>query len=452
MRFGVGLLGVSALVALAPALACSDEPGVDAPAALDDGGPAEAAAPEPDGGAGVEARIVVRTSTPASSVSPGGPAPATWAAYRKDSGAWDTLPATAAATYSFTTTSSRWAVALACADDRTSIVAVYERPASVASLDVVLEEQCGAPPGDAYVLDGTLAHVPASTEWLDFGYALGARGAVIIPAGDSAPYEIVNVVGGTWNLAFGLREQAGTPLTKIALVRRRALAADTTLDLDLDAVGLVPGTKKLTVSGLDPADETLAAPVAYTMGDDREGIDVGQQDVPTAATTELSYATVPAAAQEAPDRYRAAIVASGQRGSTSRGVLAVFHEAVDLTFALPAPMAAPVVSVAAATPYLRVATKLPTREAAATYEVLASVRLSQRFRRAWSVSVDASLAPGGELEVTLPDLAAVPGFDVSWALPPDRERAVTATTRDKPTSLGDGASERFSAHTTTLEP
>ena len=454
MGFGGRLGGIGAGVLLGLA-ACSDDAGPAAPppAPAIEAGVDAGVVLERDAAADVEAAtaIVVRTSVPPSSLSPGGPANATWAAVRDGSGPWATLAASAPGTYSFGVHGARWAVAFACADDKNALVTIHERPVATASLDVALEEQCGSAPSPSYVLHGTFTHVPLASGWLDFAYALDARGAVIVTSGESAPYEIVNVVEGTWDIAFGLRDQAGTPLTKIAMLRGRALTGDALLDVDLETSAFVPGSKKLTLGGLSP-EETVAAQIAYTTTAGGEGIDVGPQDVPNAPLVEVAYSTIPAAAQQASDRYRAAIVASGPDALATRGVRGTFHEAIDLSVELPAAMPEPSTTVAATAPWLRLSTIFSTRPGADVYEVLASARITQKSRRAWRMTLEASPANATALAIVMPDLSNVPGFDPAWAIPPELERRVTATVTEKSSPLGDGSSARFAASTVVVVP
>ncbi len=62
-----------------------------------------------------------------------------------------------------------------------------------------------------------------------------------------------------------------------------------TFDADLAVVGVVPGSKALTITGLGP-DEQPTAPMLYTVGGGTHGVDMGPQ---ITAGPNLTYSTVP---------------------------------------------------------------------------------------------------------------------------------------------------------------
>ena len=99
-----------------------------------------------------------------------------------------------------------------------------------------------------------------------------------------------------------------------------ALSTDRTLDVDATGPSsFVPGQQRLVLRGLDPSD-TVTPRILYAAGGP-QGIDVGPQDVAVdQQDVTLAYATVPAGAQVATDRYRGVLgadVTTARRGAPS---------------------------------------------------------------------------------------------------------------------------------------
>jgi hypothetical protein len=399
--------------------------------------------------------VTVTTVAPGTSLAPATKTDATWAAYRKEDGSWAKLDRDPSrpATYAFQTRAERWAVVFACADADSSLVAMHEDSIANQLAEVVLDRWCASPSAEAFTLSGTLSNLAADTGWLDFGYALEDRGAVLPSAGASASYEEVNVAAGTWDMAFGVRRDSFTPFSKIAFVRAHALTADATLDVDLASTEAVtPGSEILRIHGYEPHGETLATPVYYTTSGGTRGLDLGPQDIPDVGELDLVYATVPAAAQAPTDRYRAEVTATSNEGSTTRRFIAEFHDAMPLDLSLAAPLSPPQVSVVAVSPYQRIEASLAPRHGAASYEMLATAQVSNRSMRAWRADLPAGLVTSEGVVLTLPDVSSVPGFSPAWGLPTDIERVVTVTVREAPVAMGDGSQTHVVASSTYLEP
>lgn len=417
----------------------------------------EAPAPPPNQEPPPGTPITITTMAPSSSTSAGGKTNATWAAYRKDDGSWAKLTPTSVGTYVFAATATRWAVAFSCTNDDNALVAMHEDAITVTSVDVTLATWCAAPAAGAFTISGTLSNLSAETGWLDFGYALEARGAVLPVTGTSAKYEEVNVTSGTWDFAFGIRNDSTTTLSKIALVRNHVLTTDGTLDLDLaGASAVTPGTKRLSVHGLG-ATETLMAPVQFASNGGERGIDVGPPSIATAgADVDVVYSTIPAEMQVAADRYRLELTATGEveatGDTTTRGATGSFHDAIDADLTLVQPLGAPVITGATPSPYVRLEARTPARPAGETYEVAAVGRITNREFRHWRTTIGAALVTGPEVTMAFPDLAAAEGFNLAWSIPADVRRDVTVTVREKPVGLGDGTVRHFAAHTTKVRP
>jgi hypothetical protein len=344
-------------------------------------------------------------------------------------------------------------VVFACADADSSLVAMHEDSIASQFAEVQLERWCANPDAEAFTLSGTLSNLAADTGWLDFGYALEARGAVLPSAGASASYEEVNVAAGTWDMAFGVRRDSSTPFTKIAFVRAHALTADATLNVDLaSAEAVTPGSEILRIHGYEPHGETITTPVYYTTSGGTRGIDLGPQDVPDVGELTLAYATVPKAGQAPSDRYRAEITATSSDGSATRGFIAEFHDPVPLDLSLAAPLEVPQVRVVTASPYQRIEAELAPRHGAASYEMLATAQVSNRTTRMWRADLPAQLVTSSDVVLTLPDVSAVPGFSATWALPTDIERVITVKVSEAPVAMGDGSQTHILASTVSLDP
>jgi hypothetical protein len=409
------------------------------------------ASSERDGGP----RITLTTVVPTSTATPGGKTNATWAAYLGKEGAWVKLEPTDVGTYSFESAGDRWTAVFACANADNALVAIHSEPinAAVLGLEIPLESWCATTPPDAYTLSGTLSNLVDGVSWLDFGYALESRGAVLPANGTSAAYEEVNVAAGTWDLAFGVRTDSAGPLAKIALVRAQSMTTDATLDIDLAGPSaVVPETRRLVVHGLDPAAETLALPVHYTMNGGKRGIDLGPQNVPLSADVDVTYAAVPALAQAPTDGYRMELTATAElEGSLdvrSRGAVVTLHAPADVDFALVPPLDPPSLSFLAERPHVRVEAKTTARQAAARYELSVLAKITNRETRTWRVATSAALVTTPDAVIAMPDLTTAPGFDAAWSIPADVRRDVEVKITDMPEPIGDGKREAFVAYTT----
>lgn len=407
--------------------------------------------------------ITVTTTAPTSTLVPGGRVAATWAGFRSADGSWVKLdPASGSerGKYTFHAKGDRWTVAFACSDGDMALVAIHEDLVTTTSHEVELDRWCAPEPRDGFTVSGTLSHLPGEVGWLDFGYELEARGAVLPNDGTTANYEQVNIAPGTWDLALGVRSDSTTVLSKIAILRHQTVAADARLDVDL-ATALTPGTKGLIVRGLQPANiETLAAPVQYTTNNGDKGLDVGpptfEQTGADVVTT--TYSTIPPEAQLPTDRYRFSLVANGDVGDsgelTQRGATAILHDAIDVDITLAPALGAPSLTPIAQGSFARVTAKTPLRPRAASYELSALAKITNRRVHVWRITMNAALvAPGAtDAVLTLPDLFPVTGFDPSWGLPSDMRREVTIKATDAPLPLGDGTITYYVSHTTIVRP
>jgi len=455
MRSTAGLFVIAALAVASSLMACSssDDAAAPAPAPEVDGG----VTPTDDGGGPGPilpnpTTITVTTHVAGSSETTGGNTNATWAAFRKDDGSWSPLsPSATAGTYTFETHATRWAAAFVCADNRSSLVAIHEEVATVTSATIELESWCGPAPADVFTITGTLTNVSAATSWLDFGYPLESRGVVLPVAGTSATYEEVNVVSGTWDLAFGLRDDSTQGLTKIALLRNHALTADAKLDVDLSsASAFAPGTKKLLIHGID-AMENINAPIRFATNGGVQGLDVGPQNVGAGPDADVLYSTIPASAQVATDRYRLAIAAEAD--DHTREVTGSIHDAVDLEVTLPPILDGVTATVTSPTPYVRVTTVVPMRPNAAYVESSVLAAVTNKSHRVWRMSTSANvIGASPSATFAMPDLSAVAGFDAAWTLPTDIERKVTGTIREVAVVVGDGTMTRAVSRTVTIQP
>src|SRR5689334_13837424 len=92
----------------------------------------------PEPGVSIDVNVTAPTTHSATNATN-----ATLAAVRNADGTWAVLEPKELGHYAFRALADRWAIAFVCADDRTSLVAFYERATTTTKLDVVLEDQCG---------------------------------------------------------------------------------------------------------------------------------------------------------------------------------------------------------------------------------------------------------------------------------------------------------------------
>jgi len=323
------------------------------------------------------------------------------------------------------------------------------------ALDVELEAPCAPAETPLFDVTGTFAHVPAETSWLDFGYGLDDRGFTMPTNGDSAPYELLNVVAGTWDLGFGLRSDGGQPLTKLMLVRDQNIAATTKLDIDVTTTAFDPLPKTLVVNGILPEDN-FAVTARYALNGGIHGLDIGPQDVPFGQTTAtMTYVTVPPRVTRPADRHRIQALAADADKETrtaTRVADASFATAIDVTLELPGALPLPRAERTAAEPYVRISTFVATRPNALAYEARVIGRISNRVTHSWRVSLDGSAATGPDAILAMPDLSAVAGFDKAWGIGAGVTTTITGVASEQPTPLGDGTVLRSSTHSFVLPP
>ena len=200
--------------------------------------------------------IIVTTLAPALTNAPAAKASATLAAYRLDEGPWQPLAPSAEGTYRIPFAVKHWAVALVCASDDSALstVFVHRRTSATTTLDATLEDFCTPPaPAPEFALDGDLLHVPATTAWLDFGYARDSRGDALPTAGTTVPYEVVGIAPGTWDLTFGVRDDSFGSLTHVVILRGKTVTGDQKLDVDFTGA-FTPGTRPMLLRGIAQGD------------------------------------------------------------------------------------------------------------------------------------------------------------------------------------------------------
>jgi hypothetical protein len=400
------------------------------------------ALPPDDAQSSVTAAVTIKALAPPSNIAPGGPMSPVWAAWQVDDGAWQRLMPKDVGLFTLPSAGSRWAVAFACEDiDRqSSTIAIYRHPASVTAIEITLPEPCSLPPIDLFQITGTLVNVPQATSWLEFGYALDSRGSALPVDGTRASYEVVNVATGTWDLAFGVRDTAGAPLTRAAILRARPMKQDLTLDVDL-AAAFAPAERGLKVHGVGGRD-TVDVQMLYTTGG-TTGLAVGPQDIPSTSPEVFAlYSTIPDTAQVEGDRYRLAITSSSPRDEgTVRSVDATFHAAMDLDLTLPDAIAPPRVTVLPGNGGVQYDTAFSRGAGIESFVVDVVATITHRSYRRVVTSIDASIAAPSEMT---PDWSGIDGFRPEWALP-DAETVVTVTNVEPSAQLGDGTMQRSSA-------
>lgn len=373
--------------------------------------------------------IAISVTTPSSTFVHGGPTNATWAARLDDeTHTWVPMaPGFAVGEYVITTTAPSFSVAFACADAQTSLVTVLTQASDGISWPVELGPQCATQNTQTTDLTLQVTNAPVDTAWLDFGYAFDARGAVFHTNAGDGDDEIDNVVMGTWDAIYGVRDDGFSPLSKLAIVRNQVFAPTTTaLDLDFEAMGFAPGAKNLA-SLHQLANDDVHVEVLYTLGGSTNGIDLGPgTDVDGMTDATIAYATIPIAQQTATDRYRASFIAQKDAHST-RSAIATFHNAIDFGVDFLPAVEPPVGMTMKPTP------------SAGWYELSIFSKVSNASSREWRVSIGALLVPNGSasIDLTPPDLSKVPGYDPSWNTPAGITRTISGTARASSFSVGD---------------
>ncbi len=441
------------LAAAALGTACDRDTDLSATLAHDGG---DGGDPRADAADAASSMNTVTTLAPALTTTPAAKASATWAAYRLDDGDWRPLSPAAVGTYTFPIAVARWTIALVCAsdDDTLSTVYVHHRTNATPDVTVTLDDGCTPPPPPAqFAFTGTLRNLPPATQWLDFGYARDSRGDAIPVTGTTGTYEIVGIEPGTWDVAFGLRDDPGRALTRVVMRRGHVVSSDEVIDVDATGAGsFVPGTRSMTLHGLARGD-TVTPAIFYAAGGPF-GIDVGPQDVPADVTdVKLAYSTVPDALQLTGDRYRGALAAEQDRRTGSRTVAIDIHQAIDLdvTF-LPEP-SVPIVTVISTSPQVLLETRFPVLANAELHEVVAQASSNRRSPHTLRSTYDA-IYVGSLMEIddTTPDLSAVPGWRAAWGLVPGASATIFATGYEKTQHVGDGTMQRAASKGVMVTP
>lgn len=439
----------SASLACASLAACDRD--TDLSFTLNDGGPDADASPADAG-----PHITVTTLAPALTLAPPALVSATWAAYRLDDGDWVPLAPASEGTYTFPLAVARWTVALVCAsaDDALVTVTLDHRTNATPDVSITLDDACTpSPPPAEYAFTGTLTNIPTTTQWFDFGYARTSRGEAIPVAGATGTYEIVGIEPGTWDLSFGVRDEAFRPLTRFVMKRGTAVSRDATIDVDLAGPGsFAPESKALALHALIKGD--TVTPVVFYGAGGPFGIDVGPQDVPDGQPdVRLAYSTVPAAAQMASDRYHGELKAEQDRRTGSRMITFDLHDAIDLDMTFLPDPSEPRVAVTGTSPYVRLETRVTLLADAERHEITATAARNRRAQVAWRSTYDANhvgTAPG-IVDVT-PDLSALPGWNPAWGLTVGLSTSVFVTAFERPRALGDGKVQRSASKGLELTP
>lgn len=424
----------------------------------------------PDGGADAAAGITILTHVPVPGAGSGSgasgammgavtgaKASATWAAFSTDDGPWQVLAPIDVGTYALGLPAARWAVAIVCAndDDAKTAVLVYRRTLATRSLDVALAEQCTPfVDGDELTLTGNITNAPATTEWLDFGYARDSRGVAIpVPTSGSSPYELVGIEAGRWDLSFAVRDQPFRAPSRIVIRRDEALTADRAMDIDvMGPASFVPGSNRFALHAIGVGDSVQ--PMIFYGAGGPLGIDLGPQDVPADQTdVALAYSTVPEASQRPTDRYHGDIRVQHDRRTDERTIVFDLHAALDLDLTLLPPIEAPRVTAIGGSPLVRLETRSGTVPNASAYEIRAVSSLNRRTEHVWRTTYDsAAVAAASELVDVMPDLSALPGFKSTWSLPRGTGATVFVTALEAPQPLGDGTLQRTTAKAASIVP
>jgi hypothetical protein len=263
---------------------------------------------------------------------------------------------------------------------------------------------------------------------------------------------VVGIEPGTWDLAFGVRDDPFRPITRFVMRRGEMVKSDESIDVDLTGPGsFVPGTSALKLRALIAGD-TVTPRIFYAAGGPF-GIDVGPQQVPDLEPdVTLAYSTVPAASQLPGDRYRGELTAEQDRRTGSRTVTFEIHDAVDLEMTFLPDPPVPSVTILGVAP-VRFETKFPVLPDAERHEVLVIAAQNRRTQLSWLASYDAiHVGTATELDDVMPDLSALPGWKKAWSLPVEVTTTVLVTAFEKRQKVGDGTMQRTTAKGLSITP
>lgn len=391
--------------------------------------------PEPDAAPPPAVVVTIRTLGPGDM-----PVDPHWAVWRDEGGAFQTLKPSSLGIATFTPKTSRYLVAMACADsalsDDTELV-VIQATTSAKEHHVSLDAPCYSPlPSNRYTVSGTASNLPGGTTEIRMAGGGSSGDGSVAGGSTSGPYETSSVRQGTHDFVFAAvsNTPAEVLLTKFHFARGVAVNAATTLDVDFTtALDALPRT--LSVTG---AQLSTNAIVRLAAGGAGPGVTVGHKKPAFDAingTRTFPFAALPAAALGPNDRYEATVL--DVSGIELRQVTRTFRAPDGVTIAIP-PSFDVSFGAAAVAPRLRPRMTFAPWPSATGYQMAFAEGTDRGSMRSVRVLVEAAwLGQGASLAVEVPDLGAAPGFDPDW-LPASGASVNVRGTAVREASLADG--------------
>ncbi|HEV8445731.1 MAG TPA: hypothetical protein VGQ44_02880 [Gemmatimonadaceae bacterium] len=203
-------------------------------------------------------------------------------------------------------------------------------------------------------------------------------------------------------------------LAKMIIRRNLNPAAGSALaTIDFGAAeAFAPVTKNLTITNLGTDISTLVG-LYFTTNNTFATYFLD----PTSGGASRTYAGVPAANQVTGDLHVLAILALPSLTGTTpqREALFAFHTAVDETFALGPALTAPTVSTLSATGYARLRAAISVQSQYNKLFMFTATQAGAAPRKA-TIQQTAGYSSASTLNLDVPDLSGVQGFDVNWGL------------------------------------
>ena len=325
-----------------------------------------------------------------------------FAAGQDGDGAWQALTAAGAAqTFTLQVTGARYGLAYGCANAAGDSIGITVVQATVAETARVTVACGGLSTATPVTIMGTISGL-SSTQSAQVDVA--GRAATV--AAGTTTYS-VSLPPGTWDL-FARRMTAAPVWDR--MIRRNSVtaAAGATFNLDFTTEGFAPETHTITFQGVSATESTGQLVIfRNTLGGSPFGL-----GSPAAG----SYFAIPAAQLRSGDYH--SVVASASDATAGRRVRRIFTTAMDFTATMPPMVAAPVITVGAATPYVRPRATIPDGLTANRYDLgYSQTETAPARSRSWALQLTSGwIDAGAETDYVVPDLSAVTGWQAWWGL------------------------------------
>lgn len=384
-------------------------------AATDDAGDAGAGDAGGDDGGSAPKIIDVNTVN-----SAGVPANVTWAAWQDGAGVWTQLLPKTTGVYEFTPTGARYGVVLVCSDGATDIQGqLYYRTTATTRIDMTAGAGCApAASPSTYTFGGTMTNLPGAATYRVSGTGTGFGYGALNINGSSASYSVGTFrVGSMEDIAVGVSDGAGAPtpnILKMLLVRGQAFNGNVVRDIDWSTEGFVPdATYTATVTNAINAGAKIYVSYA-TANAPSHGMPLmkGAANLASGTLTQ-EFSSIPAGEALATDNY----MLYAYDGAGIASVRRFFHDAANVTTAMPSPPAA-TFGIAATTPYIQPRYTFPEATSVQSYSARWDHFVGKFDRRAYNIDIDPAWLSGtAPFVYDFPDLSGVTGWQTAWGVP-----------------------------------